>query len=149
MHTYYKCIHAFLISLMWLSIIWKISCGEGIRPVSNLDHTGTSASNLLHPQIFQTTQLTEHNYNNCINFDRLHHIINKTSTSPTDYKTSPCSNFGGTHSDRNHRHHQMKILQWHTVKVAQLTHRDCAMHARPFQTIFSLKLIGKLVIISY
>lgn len=27
---------------MWFSIIWNISAADGIRPVSNFDHTGTS-----------------------------------------------------------------------------------------------------------
>jgi len=52
-----KQIHAFLLNRMWLSMIWKISCGEGMRPVSNLDQTGTSASNLFHSHRFQITQV--------------------------------------------------------------------------------------------
>lgn len=33
-------------ALIWLSMILKSSCGDGIRPVSNFDHTGMSLMNI-------------------------------------------------------------------------------------------------------
>jgi len=77
-------IHAFLLSRMWLSMIWKISCGEGIRPVSNLDHTGTSATNLFHLTIPNNTSHCSNKQLNCFKTLPTHCYTSHVSTLETN-----------------------------------------------------------------